>query len=189
MPSTPAACMHVSASDAITPRLALWRRRRRISAAWHDFCFQTFKHMYVPLVDYDLLSPFSVSLLVPSCVWADEEYGLVGLLVGLAVYSGVILDVPLPLVVFKKVLGTQLSLKVTVLPSCVAPTSRSVYPACATREMSDDRVSRGGCRLLSARCLVDVPLRRISETSTPTSCRASSACWITTAGTTRTCSA
>lgn len=46
------------------------------------------------------------------CVWADEEYGLVGLLVGLAVYSGVILDVPLPLVVFKKVLGEQLSLEV-----------------------------------------------------------------------------
>ncbi|CAN0401986.1 unnamed protein product, partial [Ectocarpus sp. 13 AM-2016] len=45
------------------------------------------------------------------CVWADEEYGLVGLLVGLAVYSGVILDVPLPLVVFKKVLGEQLSLE------------------------------------------------------------------------------
>ncbi|CAB1107056.1 unnamed protein product [Ectocarpus sp. CCAP 1310/34] len=47
------------------------------------------------------------------CVWADEEYGLVGLLVGLAVYSGVILDVPLPLVVFKKLLGEQLSLEVT----------------------------------------------------------------------------
>ncbi|CAM9423866.1 unnamed protein product [Scytosiphon promiscuus] len=45
------------------------------------------------------------------CVWADEEYGLVGLLVGLAVYSGVILDLPLPLVVFKKVLGEQLSLQ------------------------------------------------------------------------------
>ncbi|CAN0532895.1 unnamed protein product, partial [Scytosiphon promiscuus] len=43
------------------------------------------------------------------CVWAAEEYGLVGLLVGLAVYSGVILDVPLPLVVFKKVLGQQLA--------------------------------------------------------------------------------
>ncbi|CAN0069885.1 unnamed protein product, partial [Ectocarpus sp. 8 AP-2014] len=46
------------------------------------------------------------------CVWADDEYGLVGLLVGLAVYSGVILDVPLPLlVVFKQILGEQLSLE------------------------------------------------------------------------------
>ncbi|CAN0339009.1 unnamed protein product [Laminaria digitata] len=45
------------------------------------------------------------------CVWAAEEYGLVGLLVGLAVYSGVILDVPLPLVVFKKVLGQQLAVE------------------------------------------------------------------------------
>lgn len=49
------------------------------------------------------------------CVWADEEYGLVGLLVGLAVYAGVILDVPLPLVVFRKVLGQQLSLGVSGL--------------------------------------------------------------------------
>lgn len=57
------------------------------------------------------LRPPPGGLFVLSCVWADEEYGLVGLLVGLAVYSGVILDVPLPLVVFKKVLGEQLSLK------------------------------------------------------------------------------
>ncbi|CAN0139316.1 unnamed protein product, partial [Laminaria digitata] len=45
------------------------------------------------------------------CVWAAEEYGLVGLLVGLAVHSGVILDVPLPLVVFKKVLGHRLGVE------------------------------------------------------------------------------
>ncbi|CBJ31085.1 conserved unknown protein [Ectocarpus siliculosus] len=45
------------------------------------------------------------------CVRADEEYGLVGLLVGLAVYSGVILDVPLPLMAFKQILGEQLSLE------------------------------------------------------------------------------
>lgn len=69
------------------------------------------------------LSAFSCN----SCVWADEEYGLVGLLVGLAVYSGVILDVPLPLVVFKKVLGEQLSLKV----SCAsAPESGRRSPHC-----------------------------------------------------------
>ena len=47
------------------------------------------------------------------CVWAAEEYGLGGFLVGLAVYSGVILDVPLPLVVFKKVLGQQLTVDVS----------------------------------------------------------------------------
>ena len=46
-------------------------------------------------------------------MWANDEYGLVGLLVGLAVYAGVILDVPLPLVVFRKVLGQQLSLRVS----------------------------------------------------------------------------
>ncbi|CAM9600033.1 unnamed protein product [Choristocarpus tenellus] len=45
------------------------------------------------------------------CDWADEEYGLVGLLVGLAVYSGIILDVPFPLAVFRKVLGQDLSLQ------------------------------------------------------------------------------
>lgn len=49
------------------------------------------------------------------CVWADENYNLVGLVVGLAVYAGVILDVPLPLVVFRKVLGQQLSLRVSVI--------------------------------------------------------------------------
>ena len=46
------------------------------------------------------------------CTWAAEEYGLVGLLVGLAVYSGVILDVPLPLVMFRKVLRQTLTLEV-----------------------------------------------------------------------------
>ncbi|CAM9464426.1 unnamed protein product [Discosporangium mesarthrocarpum] len=45
------------------------------------------------------------------CDWADEEYGLVGLVVGLAVYSGVILDVPFPLAVFRKLLGLDLSLR------------------------------------------------------------------------------
>lgn len=47
------------------------------------------------------------------CVWADEEYGLVGLIIGLAVHSGVILDVPLPLVIFRKVLGQKLTLRVS----------------------------------------------------------------------------
>lgn len=62
-----------------------------------------------------------VSFFFSSCVWADEEYGLVGLLVGLAVYAGVILDVPLPLVVFKKVLGKQLALKVRMFLSSPIP--------------------------------------------------------------------
>lgn len=66
------------------------------------------------------------------CVWADEEYGLVGLLVGLAVYSGVILDVPLPLVVFKKVLGEQLSLKVRVFATSCSQNCYSLpSPACS----------------------------------------------------------
>lgn len=52
------------------------------------------------------------------CTWADEEYALVGLLVGLAVYAGVLLDVPLPLIVFRKVLGHQLSIWVSEVRAC-----------------------------------------------------------------------
>ncbi|CAM9871629.1 unnamed protein product [Ectocarpus sp. 6 AP-2014] len=64
--------------------------------------------MFVPAVEKGRALWFSKDCV---WVWADEGYGLVGLFVGLAVYSGVILDVPLPLVVFKQILGEQLSLE------------------------------------------------------------------------------
>jgi len=41
------------------------------------------------------------------CTWSDGEYSLVGMLIGLALYNGVILDVHFPLVVYKKLLPDQ----------------------------------------------------------------------------------
>ena len=41
---------------------------------------------------------------------ADREYYLVGLLLGLAIYNGVTLDVALPLIVYKKLLGREVTL-------------------------------------------------------------------------------
>lgn len=49
---------------------------------------------------------------------------------GLAVYSGVILDVPLPLVMFKKVLGEQLSLKVNGASALTTALTATVSPGC-----------------------------------------------------------
>jgi ubiquitin-protein ligase E3 A len=40
----------------------------------------------------------------------DREYELVGILFGLAIYNGVILDVQFPMVVYKKLLGCELTL-------------------------------------------------------------------------------
>ena len=47
-----------------------------------------------------------------------EEYKPLGLLVGFSVYSGVILDMPLPLVVFRKVWGQRLSMEVKSVGVC-----------------------------------------------------------------------
>eukprot|EP00611_Tribonema_gayanum_P020019 TRINITY_DN3580_c0_g1_i4.p1 TRINITY_DN3580_c0_g1~~TRINITY_DN3580_c0_g1_i4.p1 ORF type:complete len:291 (-),score=114.78 TRINITY_DN3580_c0_g1_i4:146-1018(-) len=45
-----------------------------------------------------------------SCTWSLEEYQLIGTLLGLAVYNGVLLDVQFPLVVFRKLLGQPLGM-------------------------------------------------------------------------------
>ena len=46
-----------------------------------------------------------------ACDWEDETYVLIGKLVALAVYNGVILDVKFPSVVYKKILGQPLGLE------------------------------------------------------------------------------
>ena len=45
------------------------------------------------------------------CTWNDEGYYLVGILVGLAVYNGVLLDVHFPQAVYRKLLGLSLGLE------------------------------------------------------------------------------
>lgn len=45
------------------------------------------------------------------CTWNEEEYQLVGVLLGLAVYNGVLLDVRFPLIVYRKLLGHPLGLR------------------------------------------------------------------------------
>ncbi|CAN0056277.1 unnamed protein product [Phaeothamnion confervicola] len=44
------------------------------------------------------------------CTWCEEEYSLIGTLMGLAVYNAVLLDVRFPLAVYKKLLGLPLCL-------------------------------------------------------------------------------
>ena len=51
------------------------------------------------------------------CVWlnsssleSEEEFELVGILLGLAIYNGIILDVHFPLVIYKKLQGEKLDL-------------------------------------------------------------------------------
>ena len=52
------------------------------------------------------------------CVWlnsssleSEKEFELVGILLGLAIYNGIILDVHFPLVIYKKLQGEKLGLK------------------------------------------------------------------------------
>jgi ubiquitin-protein ligase E3 A len=47
----------------------------------------------------------------PAALEADEEFLLLGLVVGLAVYNGVLLDLPLPLAAYRKVLGQEVKLR------------------------------------------------------------------------------
>jgi len=43
------------------------------------------------------------------CTWSFDEYRMIGVLVGLAVYNGVILNVSFPKVLYKKLLGQQIT--------------------------------------------------------------------------------
>jgi hypothetical protein len=46
----------------------------------------------------------------PSCTWSGDEFGLVGVLVGLAIYNATLLDLHLPRVVYKKLLDLPVRL-------------------------------------------------------------------------------
>ena len=47
----------------------------------------------------------------PSTLEAETEFMLVGLVLGLAIYNSVLLDFPLPIALYKKLVGQQLSLR------------------------------------------------------------------------------
>lgn len=47
----------------------------------------------------------------PTTLEPDEDFLLLGLVVGLAVYNGVLLDLPLPLALYRKVLGQEVQLR------------------------------------------------------------------------------
>lgn len=47
----------------------------------------------------------------PATMETDDEFLLLGLVVGLAVYNGVLLDFPLPLVLYRKILGQEVGLR------------------------------------------------------------------------------
>ena len=49
----------------------------------------------------------------------ESEFELVGIVIGLAIYNGVILDVHFPLVVYKKLLNQELTLAVSPDPCCL----------------------------------------------------------------------
>ncbi|CAM9581795.1 unnamed protein product [Chrysoparadoxa australica] len=44
------------------------------------------------------------------CTWSDEEYSLIGILLGLALYNNVLLDIHFPMAVYKKLLAQKLGL-------------------------------------------------------------------------------
>lgn len=44
------------------------------------------------------------------CTWSSNEYCLVGVLVGLAIYNATLLDLHFPLAVYRKLLGLPVSL-------------------------------------------------------------------------------
>ena len=47
----------------------------------------------------------------PSTLEAETEFMLVGLVLGLAIYNSVLLDFPLPIALYKKLVGQPLSLR------------------------------------------------------------------------------
>jgi alpha-tubulin suppressor-like RCC1 family protein len=59
----------------------------------------------------DQLEDEHITWFNPDCFWNDEGYYLVGILVGLAVYNNVLLDVNFPLAVYRKLLGLPLGIE------------------------------------------------------------------------------
>ena len=47
----------------------------------------------------------------PATLEPEDEFMLIGLVLGLAIYNAVILDFPLPLALYKKLLGQQVTLR------------------------------------------------------------------------------
>jgi hypothetical protein len=47
----------------------------------------------------------------PTTLEADAEFLLLGLVLGLAIYNGVLLDFPLPLALYRKILGQEVKLR------------------------------------------------------------------------------
>ena len=47
----------------------------------------------------------------PATLEAEAEFLLLGLVVGLAIYNGVLLDFPLPLALYRKILGQEVKLR------------------------------------------------------------------------------
>ena len=69
---------------------------------------------FSPISGYGMFSYIEES----RCVWlnsssleSEKEFELVGILLGLAIYNGIILDVHFPLVIYKKLQGEKLGLK------------------------------------------------------------------------------
>ena len=52
-----------------------------------------------------------------SCIWKDDEFFLVGVLVGLAMYNAVLVDAHFPMALYRKLLGYPLGLEDMVDPS------------------------------------------------------------------------
>ena len=79
------------------------------------------KKEFFQLLMADLLSPDHGMLILqqetntfwfnPSSLEPDEDFFLLGLVVGMAVYNGVLLDFPLPIVLYRKILGQELKLR------------------------------------------------------------------------------
>jgi ubiquitin-protein ligase E3 A len=47
----------------------------------------------------------------PTTLEAEPEFMLLGLVLGLAIYNGVLLDFPLPLALYRKILGQEVKLR------------------------------------------------------------------------------
>ncbi len=47
----------------------------------------------------------------PTTLEAEAEFLLLGLVLGLAIYNGVLLDFPLPLSLYRKILGQEVKLR------------------------------------------------------------------------------
>ena len=69
---------------------------------------------FSPISGYGMFSYIEES----RCVWlnsssleSEKEFELVGILLGLAIYNGIILDVHFPLVIYKKLQGEKLGLQ------------------------------------------------------------------------------